>query len=407
MADRDPSLSASEALTSTPSGKPGSSGPDNAPLHPPPEYAHYEPEYFTKGNSNIVSYDPHLNSDGSFFGLFIEYGLLINTFNHIGEALYRFLLSQAPFSPIIRISCHGTHTESRERTRFLSDEKYTETVTVTDFNFCIDIESNAPVVQWSVADDEPAYRGLMVREFEGSTGTGRQVAKVIPNKKWEKGLGLPPWVRTDGSGAHFDEFDGLRSSKTLRQWADEYCASPKKMKEFVYKKVLFRIFVPILLFLNLWTPQVIYGWNMEQIVGAIRSTIRSSRYDGYIRIRLNTYGSKICIRPAEFSMGRKLLFWLYKHFRSRDGGRWEVCGSAYPLKQSVPTTRRAQGSARYMQTPTCSKILLGVKEGEWFRNWEGNIIRAVRQRYQSSTPLNSGFTGSAVRASDLDGYNET
>ena len=91
----------------------------------------------------------------------------------------------------------------------------------------------------------------MVREFEGSAGTGRQVAKrkeIKRYKEWEvkrKGLGLPPWVsRVDnniinGSSA---DLDGLRSSKTLRQWADEYCASPKYLKEFVYKKVLFRIY---------------------------------------------------------------------------------------------------------------------------------------------------------------------
>ena len=62
-----------------------------------------------------------------------------------------------------------------------------ETVTVTDSNFCIDItRSNAPpVVQWSVADDQPTYRGLMVREFEGSTGTGRRIADTTPNKQWK------------------------------------------------------------------------------------------------------------------------------------------------------------------------------------------------------------------------------
>jgi len=94
----------------------------------------------------------------------------------------------------------------------------------------------------------------MVHGLEGSAGTGRQVAKrqiLTRYKKWvEKrdGLGLPPWVReadndiTDASTVYPD---GLRSSKTLRQWADEYCASPKYLKEFVYKKV--SLFASILL----------------------------------------------------------------------------------------------------------------------------------------------------------------
>ena len=178
----------------------------------------------------------------------------------LGEALYRFLLSQATSSPSHRITCRGTHTVVRQRWVVQGDnnaqpETYRETV--TDFDFCFDIApTKDPVtsVQWSVADDQPAYRGLMVREFEGSTGTGKQVAKrkeIKSYKQWEeerKGLGLPPWVsRTDnnihnGNTAHLD---GLRSSKTLRQWADDYCASPKYLKEFVYEKVLsFRICCP-------------------------------------------------------------------------------------------------------------------------------------------------------------------
>ena len=91
----------------------------------------------------------------------------------------------------------------------------------------------------------------MVREFEGSAGTGRQVAKGQILKSYEKWrakrteLGLPPWVRevdTDITTGSIASLDGLRSSKTLRQWADEYCASPKYLKEFVYKKVLFLIY---------------------------------------------------------------------------------------------------------------------------------------------------------------------
>ena len=194
----------------------------------------------------------------------------------LGEALYRFLLSQATSSPSHRITCRGTHTEVRQRWVTGRDndgrsrsrqETYTETI--TDFDFCFDIAPTHPVipVQWSVADDEPAYRGLMVREFEGSTGTGKQVAKrkeIKSYKEWEekrKGLGLPPWVSrvdnyiTDGSSAHLD---GLRSSKTLRQWADDYCASPKYLKEFVYKKVPFRIYYPqffcLLKFVNTTGP---------------------------------------------------------------------------------------------------------------------------------------------------------
>ena len=167
------------------------------------------------------------------------------------------------------------------------------------------------------------------------------------------------------------------------------------------------LFVPNTLFLLNDLSQVLYGWNMQQIDGAIRSTIKSSPYNEPFHIDYKTYGSKIYVRPEEFSKNG-----LFKFFRSNnDGGRWEVCGSAYPLKQWVPTLATSQtaeiSSTRYIQTPTGPKELLGVKEGEWLRNWEDVIIRAVREGYRSPIPLNNGFNGftdSAVKASDLDGY---
>ena len=353
-------------LASTPSGQLGSST------------THYVPMYYTEDNLDVVSYDSRLNSDGSSFFSF-QYRIWLankSTFNPTGEALCHFLLSQA--SPTIRISCRGTHRIRHRggRRRSLFGEQV-----VTDFDFCIDIESNTPVVQWSVADDEPAYRGLM-----------HMVPKVPP--KFKKSIG------TGRQDAHLY---GLRSSKTLRQWADEYCASPKKNKEFVYKKVLFRLYCPNTLFLNLRTPQVIYGWDMEQLKGAIESKIKGYTAVEKININFTTYGSEVRIRPAEFST---LSFRLSKLFTSSESnsGRWMVCGGAYPLKQWVSTTsQRAQGST---ETSTGDKDLLGVKEGEWLRKWERVIKRAVRERYQSPIPLNRGFTGSGARASDLDGYIE-
>lgn len=88
--DRDKkTIDSSEALALTPSGQPFttasgssivSSQPvlendtlDNAhllvdigntPLGPPPEFTQYEAENFEVGYSDVVSHDPHLNSDG-------------------------------------------------------------------------------------------------------------------------------------------------------------------------------------------------------------------------------------------------------------------------------------------------------------------------------------------------------
>ena len=63
-------------------------------------------------------------------------------------------------------------------------------------------------------------------------------------------FGVAPWIQMpDGwePGEHprsaedesqtFHELELMRSSLSLREWADDYCASNKHLKEFVYKKV--------------------------------------------------------------------------------------------------------------------------------------------------------------------------
>lgn len=170
--------------------------------------------------------------------------------------------------PTYHLHCRGTHDETRTRVASYPDNKgrvryrsesYTETV--TDFDFTIDIGRNLPTtssgpVHWSVPDSEPAYRGKMVKEVElcyaeaQTAGKARRKANRRENKSskaWEHERierGLPPWVgneyRRHGQQSDLislDEGSGLRSSKTLRTWADEYCASPKHLKEFTYEKV--------------------------------------------------------------------------------------------------------------------------------------------------------------------------
>ncbi|KAH9486957.1 hypothetical protein JR316_0001023 [Psilocybe cubensis] len=458
---------------------------DLNPQGPPPDFSPYQAEHFEVGYDDVVSHDPHLNSDG--------------------EALYRFLLAQSSSCPIYRLHCKGTHTESR--TRWVSQrdshgrtrnvqETYNDTI--TDFNFCIDIipgDVDASLsthdgmpgrtrivkpVQWTVPDDEPAYRGKMVREYEVEpysvtaaassaeewNESGRRKARRKETKAYDKWVemrtahGFPPWVREhdvssgllrDPASASISEKDTLKSSKTLRQWADEYCASPKYLKEFVYSKEA-------------------YGWNMEQLERAVRATIQSTPYNGTLTVELTPHNTKIYVRPdnklsrmlsnkwLKFLSIILLIFpfvWLYKRFHPRGGGRWEVCGGAYALKQWVPveseqdavaaaaefsttpgnsrsttlddlpsyedaadvsvtgsampprnpSSSSSSSSRRFMQTPTGPKKLVGIKEGEWYKSWEGAITRAVIGRYQSDIPLPRN-AWSTIQARSLDGYTD-
>ncbi|GLB36126.1 putative gamma-glutamyltranspeptidase [Lyophyllum shimeji] len=385
------------------------------PLQPPPEFALYDADYFETDSGDIVSHDPHLNTDG--------------------EALYRFLLTHADKRPLYRLHCRGTHSEHRTRwvTETSNDgrtqsrrESYTETV--TDFDFYIDASpvSEVKPVHWSVADNEPAYRGGMILEVE-SLGDRRRVNRSARKEhtKWVEeraARGLPPWIASgDGwvDGAQDDGACALRSSKTLRQWADEYCASRKYLKEFVYDKVL-------------------YGWNIQQLESAVRSAITATMYHGSVEVEFQRRGSKIYIRPnngiSEMLSNKWLKFlsiilmifpfvWLFKRFHPRGGGRWEVCGGAYALKRwepipegenppdsprgALPPEYTPEGSSRIMHTRNGMKRLVGLREGDWFRKWEGTIARSVLGRYQSATPIFD--TSANTRGADLpflDGYRD-
>jgi hypothetical protein len=193
---------------------------------------------------------------------------------------------------------------------------------------------------------------------------------------------------------------------------------------------------------------------MQQIESAVRSTIEATPYNGCLTVEFTPHGSKVYIRPdnkvSRMLSNKWLKFlsiilfvfpfiWLFKRFHSRGGGRWEVCGGAYALKQWVPlefgdeheapeaqqlpayvmtapTTSSAsttagmsntsQRSNHRIQTSTGPKELIGLKEGEWFRSWEGVITRAVIGRYQSRTPLPSS-TRSNLVVQTLDGYNDS
>ncbi|KAG5647961.1 hypothetical protein DXG03_006995 [Asterophora parasitica] len=384
------------------------------PLEPPPEFATYDADYFATGSGDIVSHDPHLNTDG--------------------EALYRFLLAQADKHPSYRLHCRGTHTEHRSRwvTERANDgssrsrrETYSETV--VDFEFYIDATPPITVkpTHWSVDDNEPAYRGRMVRETESLTEKQRRRVKRVATKaysKWVKertARGLPPWIASiDGwmDGVPDDGATTLRSSKTLRQWADEYCASQKYLKEFVYDK---------------------------QLESAVRSSITSTMYHGSLEVEFQRRGSKIYIRPdnalsrmlsnkwLKFLSILLLIFpfiWLFKRFHSRGGGRWEVCGGAYALKRWKPIREgdedvgessrdgdvhppeyAAQGSSsRFLNTPSGVKRLVGMREGDWFRKWEATITRSVMGRYQSPTPIYDPTAGHSREAdvAFLDGYRD-
>lgn len=126
-----------------------------------------------------------------------------------GEALYRFLLSQASTPPTVILRCKGSHNETH--TRLVSSphnghtkmktEQYTERI--TDFEFCIDVGQHivGGPTHWSCADSTPAYRGRMYQEV--GINEERQKAKkseIRAAKGWDSERahrGFPPWIGSD------------------------------------------------------------------------------------------------------------------------------------------------------------------------------------------------------------------
>jgi len=169
----------------------------------------------------------------------------------------------------------------------------------------------------------------------------------------------------------------------------------------------------------------------------MRGTISSLPYSGEVDIKFEPHASTIYIRPdnrlSRMLSNKWLKFltiilliypfiWLFKRFHSRGGGKWQVAGDAWPLKSwEPPSTPRpdtvalpsyqaatsdaasAKFTTRSLTAASSSRSIVGLREGEWFRQWEPAIVRAVAGRYKSPVPLPTR-PASNVHAQELDGY---
>lgn len=229
------------------------------------------------------------------------------------------------------------------------------------------------------------------------------------------------------------ETTGLMSSRSLRDWADEYCASRTHLKEFVFTKH-------------------VYNWNFASLTSALRSHIAKS-YDtrlqkGTVHIFIETKADKVYVRPDD-PMSRALsnkwirfiliitlvypFIWLYMQFGG--SAKWDISGAAYPMKQYLPlegsenldaqdesepgsssssgnnpASSSGKAPAKIVQTAQGPRKVVGTREGEWFKEWEDRIAEMVSRGYISHVPLKQ-FDKAALRrapteATLLDGYHE-
>ncbi|KAG8879354.1 hypothetical protein FRB97_001739 [Tulasnella sp. 331] len=393
----------------------------------PPDFTPYEASMRVRGDHHTVSHDPHLNEDG--------------------EALYRFLLGQAANPPVFHIGCKGTHKETRE----YGDSASTED-TVTDFCFYLQprlLRETPPI--FIVGDRSVAFRGRVAKEVDASSAGGANIEAMAEGLEQRqsrrrasrreqkaaeaanahrKEQGLPPWVallgETPGTQASIESEEDrnrfqhstygppgvwlsdpipplLAPSRSLRQWADDYCASNKVIKEFNFDKV-------------------VYGWNLELLRGKIYDTVKANwdpKHGGLhhkVEVWFETSHDVVSVRPDDW-LSRMLshqwikavlcilliyplLIWPAKQFY---GGEWRIAGSAYALAkwihledsipgESVDAYRSRIGpysTAPLKSTPRGVSRLMGSTEEAWFEKWEATIARYAKQELNDTTGVDA------------------
>ena len=101
---------------------------------------------------------------------------------------------------------------------------------------------------------------------------------------------------------------------------------------------------------------------------------------------------------------------------SSTGDAWAVQRPTTLAQFGLPSQSQASSSSVVPSFPTISKLrqtpkgvseLVGLREGEWFKQWEGTITRSVLLRVDRSDPL--ALPGEMIAESAgamLDGYND-
>lgn len=209
-----------------------------------------------------------------------------------GEALYRFLLSQSDIPPRMTMHVEGTHTEvnyvERVKRQPNGEMRVTReplTDTIKDFSFSIDLTPLlvGPPEEFTVPDDEPAFRGHMFRQTaKGGVIGPREMYTSAAWRAERERRGQAPWT-------WMGQERGRSEGKTVREWADDFCASRKLLKEFDYRKV-------------------VYGWDLKAIEASKYKSplyrLRAERSFSFSHPAANTTDAVLRRRRRDLALSR-------------------------------------------------------------------------------------------------------
>ncbi|KAG8854884.1 hypothetical protein FRB96_007284 [Tulasnella sp. 330] len=473
------------AVTNDPTAQ-SQKGDEAVPLLPSGESTVRQVKYSTTPSGDIVGKDGRLKRDGEQYRS-SDPSLAALALRHVseGETLYNFVTTHGSSRPYLLLQCKGSHREWRTRKHIRYEDGKTITSTETyseminDFDFTIEAsEAILPgSITWLVGDREATYRGrkrlevdntpIMVTEVEGQMvpmdleagNTGKRSTtwsrKATKSEKeasavWRKrreDWGYAPWAlirgtirgtegcvespetryqlqyAANGPFGMSDDGEISSPSKTLRQWTDEYCASPKLVKDFTFQKV-------------------VHGWNMDSLRQAVGSAIRANyphRDEPVVSIRLEA--SNITVQSNNwytFIVSNRwilgfmwitaifpLFIWPFKQFVRSGSGEWRVAGCAFALTKWEHLSDSAPGETAesYHQRTTETLVdtgpsapatplkatskgvskLVGESETQWLARWEETIVGYVKQGYMSSVPITQPLESFGRAGDNLDG----
>lgn len=348
--------------------------------------------------------------------------------------------------PRVIVHCRGTHEEEST-----DSDGRTTTTDVPDFDFDVDITSaliQTPqdVCLWTVPDGEPAYRGKLWRQVDdvlspqsdrlGNPRSPPQIRRRIATSveriqanidtKRREDFALPPWASlpsqiSEGTAGRLlnpadrihlqnachcavDDYSDnllLPASKTIANFAEEFCASWRPLREFRFQRT-------------------VYGWDFDDIEGRVRGIL--GRYlsgpnpKSSATVRLDVV--EVVVRPKNILWtllsNRILMFFLWITFiypilvwpirKFILGGTWKVAGSSFAFVKYVHMEDSYPGetTAAYAARDTCSHALADLKvttrgvsalQGQRFSEWirsrgpQIGLVAGERRRTGQRNPL--------------------